>query len=82
MGIIPMIGIGFHSLIDGMIYSVTSNVGRFTGALATVGMIPHGSPEGIVTFVLSGRAGLTRRKSAIYASLVAAVSTPLGTLVS
>ena len=81
-GIIPMIGIGFHSLIDGMIYSVTFNVSRFTEVLATVGMIPHGFPEGIVTFVLSGRGGLTRRKSAIYASLVAAVSTPLGTLVS
>lgn len=82
VGIIPMLGIGFHSLIDGMIYSVSFNVSMFTGVLATVGMILHEFPEGIVTFVLLERGGFTRRKAAIYAFLAAAVSTPLGTLVS
>ena len=82
MGIIPALGIGLHSFIDGIIYSVTFNVSIFTGALAAVGMTLHEFPEGIVTFVLRERGGFSRRKSAIVAFLVAALSTPLGTLIS
>ena len=82
MGIIPMLGIGFHSFVDGVIYSVTFNVSILTGVLAAIGMVLHEFPEGIVTFVLLERGGFSRRKSALYAFLAAAVSTPLGTLVS
>jgi len=82
MGLIPMLGIGFHSFIDGMIYSVTFNVSILTGVLAAIGMVLHEFPEGIVTFVLLERGGFSRKKSALYAFLAAAVSTPLGTLVS
>jgi zinc transporter ZupT len=82
VGIIPALGIGLHSFIDGMIYSVTFNVSIFTGALAAIGMILHEFPEGIVTFVLLERGGFSRRRSAIVAFLAAALSTPLGTLVS
>jgi zinc transporter ZupT len=81
-GIIPMIGIGLHSFIDGVIYSVTFNVSIFTGVLAAVGMVLHEFPEGVVTFLLLERAGFTRKRSALYAFLAAAISTPLGTLVS
>jgi len=65
-----------------VIYSVTFNVSILTGALAAIGMVLHEFPEGIVTFVLLERAGFSQRKSALYAFLAAAVSTPLGTLVS
>ena len=82
VGIIPMLGIGFHSFIDGVIYSVAFNVSIFTGVLAAIGMILHEFPEGIVTFVLLERGGFSRRKSTKYAFLAAAISTPLGTLVS
>ncbi len=82
VGIIPMLGIGFHSFIDGVIYSVTFNVSILTGVLAAIGMVLHEFPEGIVTFVLLERGGFSRRKSAIYAFLAAAISTPLGTVVS
>ena len=82
VGIIPMLGIGFHSFIDGVIYSVTFNVSILTGVLAAIGMVLHEFPEGIVTFVLLERGGFSRRKSVIYAFLAAAISTPLGTLVS
>ena len=81
-GIIPMLGIGFHSFIDGVIYSVTFNVSILTGLLAAIGMVLHEFPEGIVTFVLLERGGFSRKKSALYAFLAAALSTPLGTLVS
>jgi len=82
VGIIPMLGIGFHSFIDGVIYSVTFNVSVLTGVLAATGMVLHEFPEGIVTFVLLERGGFSRKKSTLYAFLAAALSTPLGTLVS
>jgi zinc transporter ZupT len=82
VGIISMIGIGLHSFIDGVIYAVAFNVSIFTGTLAAIGMILHEFPEGIVTFVLLERGGFSRRKSVVYAFLAAALSTPLGTLVS
>lgn len=81
-GMIVLVGIGLHSFLDGIIYSVTFNVNVFTGVLAAVGMVLHEFPEGIVTFLLLERGGFSKRKSAIYAFLAAAVSTPLGTLVS
>jgi zinc transporter ZupT len=82
MGIIPMLGIGFHSFIDGVIYAVTFNVSLLTGVLAAIGMVLHEFPEGIVTFVLLDRAGFSRKKSAVYAFFAAALSTPLGALVA
>lgn len=82
LGLIPMLGIGLHSFLDGIIYSVTFNVSIFTGILAAIGMVLHEFPEGIVTFLLLERGGMTKRKSAWYAFLAAAISTPLGTLVS
>jgi zinc transporter ZupT len=82
VGIIPMVGIGFHSLLDGVIYSITFNVSIFTGVLAAVGMVLHEFPEGIVTFLLLERGGFSRKRSAVFAFLAAAISTPLGTFVS
>jgi zinc and cadmium transporter len=82
VGIIPMLGIGFHSFIDGVIYSVTFNVSVLTGVLAATGMVLHEFPEGIVTFVLLERGGFGRKRSTLYAFLAAALSTPLGALVS
>jgi zinc and cadmium transporter len=82
MGLIPMLGIGLHSFLDGVIYSVTFNVSIFTGILAAIGMVLHEFPEGIVTFLLLERGGFNKKKSAWYAFLAAAISTPLGTLVS
>jgi zinc and cadmium transporter len=81
-GIVPVLAIGFHSLIDGVIYSVTFKVSMWTGILAAIGMVLHEFPEGIVTFVLLERGGFGRRKAALYAFLAAALSTPLGTLLS
>lgn len=82
IGVIPMIGIGLHSFIDGVIYSVTFNVSIFTGVLTAIGMVLHEFPEGIVTFLLLERAGFSHKKSILFAFLAAALSTPIGTLVS
>jgi zinc and cadmium transporter len=82
LGIIPMMGIGLHSFLDGVIYSVTFNVGIFTGVLAAMGMVLHEFPEGIVTFVLLKQCGMEKRRAAFVAFLAAGLSTPLGTVIS
>ena len=81
-GLLPIMGIGFHSFIDGVIYSVTFNVSVFTGALTSFGTILHEFPEGIITFALLKRSGYGLQKSILYAFLAAALTTPLGVLVS
>lgn len=82
IGIVPMLGIGFHSFIDGFIYSIAFTVSILTGYLATLGMVLHEFPEGIITYLLLVRAGFAERKALILAFLAAAVTTPLGMLVS
>ncbi len=82
MGVVPMIGIGFHSFIDGFIYSITFTVSIFTGILAATGMVLHEFPEGIITYLLLIRGGFSEKSSFLLAFLAAAVTTPLGMLVS
>ncbi len=82
IGLVPMIGIGIHSFIDGIIYSVTFNISIFTGTLAAIGMVLHEFPEGIVTYLLLKRGGFSRKKAVIWSLIAAAFSTPLGTLIS
>lgn len=82
IGIVPMIGIGFHSFIDGFIYSIAFTVSIFTGFLATAGMVLHEFPEGIITYLLLIRGGFDERKAMTFAFLAAALTTPLGMLVS
>jgi len=82
IGLIPLLGIGFHSFIDGMVYSITFTVSIFTGVLASVGMVLHEFPEGIITYLLLIRAGFSEKKSLTLAFLAAALTTPAGTVVS
>ena len=82
IGLIPMLGIGFHSFIDGIIYSITFTVSVFTGILAATGMVLHEFPEGIITYLLLMRAGFKKGTSLLFAFVAAAVTTPLGMLVS
>lgn len=82
IGVVPMLGIGFHSFIDGFIYSIAFTVSILTGYLATLGMVLHEFPEGIITYLLLVRSGFSERKSMFLAFLAAAATTPLGMLIS
>ena len=77
-----MLGIGFHSFIDGFIYSITFTVSIFTGVLAASGMVLHEFPEGIITYLLLKRGGFKDRTSLFLAFFAAALTTPLGMLFS
>lgn len=82
IGLIPMIGIGLHSFIDGVVYSITFTVSIFTGVLAATGMVLHEFPEGIITYLLLLRGGFSEKTSFFLALLAASISTPLGMLIS
>ncbi|MFO8141319.1 MAG: ZIP family metal transporter [Marinobacter sp.] len=82
IGLVPMVGIGFHSFIDGFVYSITFSTSIFTGVLAAIGMVLHEFPEGIITYLLLSRGGFSDRSALLLAVIAASISTPLGMLVS
>jgi zinc transporter ZupT len=82
LGLVPLFGIGFHSFLDGVVYSISFSVSMFTGSLVALGMVLHEFPEGIVTYTLLIRGGFSERSSFLLAFLAAGLTTPLGTLVS
>jgi zinc transporter ZupT len=82
IGLVPLIAIGFHSFLDGVIYSISFSVSFVTGALVALGMVLHEFPEGIVTYSLLLRGGFSARQSLLLAIIAASLTTPLGTAVS
>ncbi|MCW8840055.1 MAG: ZIP family metal transporter [Gammaproteobacteria bacterium] len=82
IGLVAMLGIGFHSFIDGFVYAITFSVSFFTGTLAAIGMVLHEFPEGIITYLLLLRSGFTSGRALLLAFFTAALSTPLGTLIA
>ncbi|MHA6265151.1 ZIP family metal transporter [Arenibacterium sp. CAU 1754] len=82
IGLVAMLGIGFHSFVDGVMYSITFTVSFFTGVVSALGMVLHEFPEGVVTYVLLLRSGMGDKKALWLALLSAAATTPLGTLLS
>jgi zinc transporter ZupT len=74
IGLIPMLGIGFHSFIDGFIYSIAFTVSIFTGFIATAGMILHEFPEGIITYLLLIRGGFSEKKAMVLSFLTKSTS--------
>ena len=82
IGLIPLLGIGLHSTLDGVVYAITFSVSVLTGTLAGIGMVLHEFPEGIVTYVLLLRSGFTPKKSWLLAFLAAALTTPIGTVLA
>jgi zinc transporter ZupT len=82
LGLVPLIGIGFHSFIDGVIYSISFSADVVIGALVALGMVLHEFPEGIVTYTLLLRSGFSGRTAFALAFLAAAATTPLGAALS
>jgi len=77
-GITALEGIGLHSLLDGIIYTVTFNVSVFTGVMAGIGLVVHEFAEGVITFSVLVQGGVSHRKAFLYAFFVASLTTPLG----
>ncbi len=82
LGLVPLVGIGFHSFLDGIVYSISFNVSVQTGVLVAIGMVLHEFPEGLITYTLLVRGGFSKRTSFVLAFFAAALTTPFGTVVS
>jgi len=81
-GITAAEGIGIHSFIDGVIYSVTFSVSILTGFMAGIGLVIHEFAEGVITFSILIKGGFNERKAAFYALLIASLTTPLGAFIA
>jgi zinc and cadmium transporter len=81
LGVVSFLGIGFHSLLDGVIIGAGFADSAVTGFIATVGVILHEFPEGLSMMAILLHAGLTRTKALAY-SVVVALATPVGAIVS
>ena len=81
-GLVPLVGIGLHSLLDGVIFAVTFSADMTTGFLAALGMVLHEFPEGIIMATLLLHHGYARRRAGWTAFLAAGLTTPLGALVA
>lgn len=80
--IMSLLGIGIHSLLDGIIYSVTFNTSITMGLLAGIGLIAHEFSEGVITFALLIENKTKKGTAILIAFLVAALTTPIGALIS
>lgn len=81
-GITAVEGIGIHSFVDGIIYSVTFSASVPTGLLGGTGMVLHEFAEGVITFSLLMTGGIRKERAAFYAFLIAGLSTPVGAFIA
>lgn len=80
-GIISALGIGFHSLLDGIVIGVGFEVSFTIGLVTSLAVLLHELPEGIFTLSILLHAGLRLKKAILYTVLVA-LATPVGALLA
>ena len=81
-GITAIEGILIHSIMDGVVYTVTFSISTLIGVLISVGLVVHEFAQGIITFSMLLKGGLNVKKAGIYAFLVAALTTPIGAFIA
>lgn len=79
---LALFGIGLHSFLDGLTYTVAFSAGTVGGITVALGMIVHELPEGVIAYTLLSTGGVEPRRAARIAWLVAGLTTPLGALVA
>lgn len=80
--ITPLLAVAIHSFIDGVIYAITFTNSQQAGLYAAISLILHEFPEGVIAFAILRRNGVSNRWAFFFAFLAAAVTTPLGVLLS
>ena len=81
MGWVAFLGMGLHSLIDGMIIGTGYEVGQDLGFLAALGVIAHEVPEGIAMLAILLHYGWARKKAIQLTSFVA-LATPFAAILT
>lgn len=78
---IALIGIGFHSLLDGIIIGVGFEISFTLGLIATFSVLLHEIPEGISTVSVLLHSGYSKKRAILFSWLVA-IATPIGAILS
>jgi len=81
LGTISVLGIGLHSLIDGVIIGVGFGVSFGIGLITALAVIFHELPEGSFTYSILKHDNVPERKSMTYSWLVA-LATPFGAILT
>ncbi|MFC7290368.1 ZIP family metal transporter [Hirschia litorea] len=79
--ITPIVAIGLHSFLDGMVYVASLDHDHGGGTLTAIGLILHEIPEGLITLVLCFAVFSRSALAIIVAVLAAGISTPLGAVI-
>jgi len=79
LGISGLLGLGLHSLIDGMIIGVSFKISFAFGFLSSLAVILHETAEGVITYTILIYDKIPKAK-AIFYSLLVALATPLGAI--
>ena len=82
LALTPLLAVGLHSFLDGVIYSVTFAASFEGGVYASTSLIMHEFAEGVIAFAILSRHGFRVREALVWAFLAAGATTPLGALVS
>lgn len=77
-GFASIIALGFHSFLDGVIYESSFHEDLFTGWIATVGLLLHEFPEGVIAFFLLRESGLRSSTAGFFAFIAASLTTVFG----
>ncbi|MBI3872421.1 MAG: ZIP family metal transporter [candidate division Zixibacteria bacterium] len=79
VGLAAMLGLGLHSLVDGVAIVVASQVGARVGAMVFIAMVWHKIPDGFTAASVVAATGGTRRR-ALGAGAILAVASLVGGL--
>lgn len=82
LGLVALVGIGFHSFVDGVLFSIGFSIGAATGLIIAPGMILHEFIEGVLIYQLLLFGDFARTRALFLAIAAAALTTPLGVLLS
>jgi len=81
-GITAVEGIGIHSFVDGIIYTVTFQASVLIGFLAGTGLVVHEFAEGVITYLMLIKGGVKEKTAGWYAFLIAGLTTPIGAFIA
>lgn len=79
IGLMSLVGLGFHSMVDGLMIGVSFEVGFGVGLASSVAIIFHKIAEGTCTYFLLARDEKLKKRAWLFSWLVA-LATPLGAL--
>lgn len=80
-GIVAAVGIGLHSLLDGIVIGVGFEVSFEVGFIASLAVLLHELPEGIFTLGILLNAKMPLKRAVAY-TVIVALATPIGALLT